>query len=148
MRVAAFFRWILTIAWVQSALAKVFPTQVSQRIVYTQYGPLRGILVTLPNTHLQDVEAYYGLQYASLLSGDLRFMPPTSPMDKWDQPRLAMKFKPVCPQRLPNLAALQNKIPFGRVEHFQRLIPFLEDQAEECLNLNLYVPTGKARWMA
>ncbi|ELT99094.1 hypothetical protein CAPTEDRAFT_145251 [Capitella teleta] len=117
---------------------------MSPRIVQTQYGPLRGVLKTLPNSHLHDVEAYMGLQYASLLNGDLRFMPPTSPMEKWDSVRVAIKFKPVCPQRLPDLVAFERTMPKGRLDHFRRLIPYLEDQAEECLNLNVYVPTGKA----
>ena len=127
----------------QPAQAKVFATQMSSRVVQTQYGPVRDVLITLPNSHLHDVEAYLGLQYASLLDGDLRFMPPTSPMEKWDTVKVAMKFRPVCPQRLPDIEALQKRLPIGRVEHFERLIPFLEDQAEECLNLNVYVPTGK-----
>ena len=135
--------WILTLAWLPRLHGKVTPTRMSSRTVQTEYGPLRGILVTLPNSHLGNVEAYLGLQYASLLKGDLRFMPPTSPMEKWDSPQVAMKFKPVCPQRLPDLAALQHKMPLGRVDHFERLIPFLKDQAEECLYLNVYVPTGE-----
>lgn len=143
MLLSIVLKWTLTLAWIPHVHPKVFATQMSSRIVQTQYGPLRGVLITLPNSHLHDVEAYLGIQYASLLNGDLRFMPPTSPMDKWDDVKVAMKFKPVCPQRLPDLAALQRRIPLGRVDHFERLIPFLEDQAEECLHLNVYVPTGE-----
>lgn len=140
--------WMLVILLLVSMLlnpvhTKVFSTQMSPRIVDTQYGRMRGLLVTLQNDHLHSVDAYLGVQYASLLDGDLRFMPPTSPMERWDTVRVFMKFKPVCPQKLPNLAAMQERMPSGRVDHFERLIPFLEDQAEECLNLNIYVPTGK-----
>lgn len=124
------------------ARAKVFAQQMSSRIVQTQYGRVRGVLSTLPNSHLKPVEAYLGMSYASILGGDLRFMPPTSPMDKWTEIKAAIKFKPVCPQRLPDIKSMQETLPIGRVEHFERLIPFLEDQAEECLNLNVYVPTG------
>jgi len=57
--------------------------------VQTQYGRLRGVLVSIadPTSSGQParrVEVYLGLQYASLLGGRLRFMPPTGPMEKWD----------------------------------------------------------------
>ncbi len=125
---------------IQPIHSKVFATQMSPRVVTTQYGKLRGVLVTLPNRHLPMVEAYLGLQYASVLNGELRFMPPTSPMQTWNGIRVALKFRPVCPQKIPREEELAKKLPMGRVEHFKRLIPFLEHQAEECLNLNIYVP--------
>jgi len=120
--------------------AKVIATQMSQRIVTTQYGRLRGILVTFPERRLPDVEAYLGLEYASLLGGELRFMPPTSPIVHWDGVRAAHKFKPVCPQKLANLDNLELTMPRRRVNHLRRLRPFLERQQEECLSLNVYVP--------
>jgi len=71
-------------------------TQMSPYVVETQYGRLRGVLVALPagvaatgrpsqsRSKTVVVEAFLGLQYASLLGGELRFMPPTSSMEKWD----------------------------------------------------------------
>lgn len=138
--------WDLTLVglsslWVEG---KVFATQMSPRVVTTQYGKLRGVLVTLNNgRHLPHVEAYLGLQYASILGGELRFMPPTSPMETWDGIRVALKFRPVCPQHIPTEQELSAKLPTGRVDHFKRLLPFLERQAEECLNLNVYVPVRR-----
>ncbi len=120
--------------------ARLFTSQMSPRVVSTQYGQIRGVLITLPDTHLPMVEAYLGLQYASILGGELRFMPPTSPMETWDGIRVALKFRPVCPQKKPLEKDLLKTLPVGRVEHFKRIIPFLERQAEECLNLNIYVP--------
>jgi len=101
---------ILLIAEQHACSAKVFPTQMSTRVVETQYGRLRGVLITLPplpfppirpgsegvpvdasssgaagadtSHQARRVEAYYGLQYASVLGGELRFMPPTGPMEK------------------------------------------------------------------
>ena len=131
---------------------KVFASQMSSNIVETQYGKLRGVLVTLPGgagggvggrigqQQPPQVEAYLGLQYASVLGGELRFMPPTSSLEKWDGIRVALKFRPVCPQRVPSEEQLRRRMPNGRVEHFKRLLPFLEKQSEECLNLNIYVP--------
>ena len=122
------------------ARGKLFSTQMSNRVVNTQYGPLRGVLVTLPNHRLPVVEAYLGIQYASILGGELRFMPPTSPMETWDIIRVALKFRPVCPQKIPKEEDLRARYPLGRAEHFIRLLPFIELQNEECLNLNIYVP--------
>jgi len=136
--------------------AKVAATQLSQRVVKTQYGKVRGLLVVLPTpirtsavgtgigatprlVPLQ-VEAYIGLEYASLLGGDLRFMPPTSPVTKWDGVRYAHKFKPVCPQKPLDLTELQKRLPTEKFEHLRRLVPFLEIQHEDCLNLNVYAP--------
>jgi len=127
---------------------KVLATQMSGRVVGTQYGKLRGVLVTLSNRRLPRVEAYLGLQYlglqyASLLGGDLRFMPPTSTAEKWDGIRVALRYRPVCPQSPPppppSSAAARTSPGDDRVE---RLRPFLTRQSEECLNLNVYVPAA------
>jgi len=131
--------------WSSAVETKVFATNLSHRVINTQYGKLRGVLVTLPNRHLSLVEAYLGLQYASVLGGELRFMPPTSPMETWDGTRVALKFRPVCPQRIPEDEELRRRLPLGRAQHFERLKPFLERQSEECLNLNVYVPV-RSKW--
>lgn len=119
---------------------KVFATQMCQRVVETQYGRLRGILVRPSDPTLHEVEAYLGLEYASVLGGELRFMAPTSPLAKWHGIRPALKFKPVCPQRLPDLREIKTRVSAARLERWKKLIPFLERQQEECLNLNVYVP--------
>jgi len=122
--------------------AKVYATQMSARVVDTQFGKLRGVLIALPGSRsdLGPVEAYFGLQYASILGGELRFMPPTSPKEKWDGIRVALKFRPVCPQRLPDLGHMEQRLPLTALNHWKRLMPFLEKQQEDCLNLNIYVP--------
>lgn len=121
------------------------PTQMGPRILETQYGRLRGVLVPSPDPRLSPVEAYLGLQYASLLGGQLRFMPPTGPMEKWDGIRVAVKHRPVCPQRLPDLRELERTEPAAEVERWKNLLPFLESQQEDCLSLNVYVPcSGKS----
>jgi len=127
--------------WVPSDVsAKLFATQMSPTVIETQHGKLRGVLITLTNRQLPQVEAYLSLPYASLLGGELRFMPPTGTMEKWDGVRVALKFRPVCPQRVPTLDELSLTMPRVRVQHFSRVLPFLERQSEECLNLNVYVP--------
>jgi len=120
--------------------AKVFSTQMSRRVVSTRYGRLRGILIDLPEPTLPQVEAYLGLEYASLLGGELRFLPPTSPVTRWDGIRTALKFKPVCPQPLPDLNELTQHAPVAAVDRLRRIVPFLDQQQEDCLYLNVYVP--------
>jgi len=135
---------VAVVAWLGGVVdAKVYATQMSARVVETQFGKLRGVLISLPGGSPSDVgsvEAYFGLQYASVLGGELRFMPPTSPMEKWNGIRVALKFRRVCPQRLPDLDELERRLPLTAVNHWKRLMPFLEKQQEECLNLNVYVP--------
>lgn len=126
--------------FVGMATGRVLATQMSPRVVETQYGRLRGVLVTLSNRNLPQVESYLGIQYASLLGGELRFMPPTSTTEKWDGIRVALKYRPVCPQRLHSVEELEAAMSRSRVEHFLRLYPFLERQQEDCLSLNIYVP--------
>lgn len=53
------------------------------------------------------------------------------------------RFSQVCPQRLPNLAnetAALDRMPRGRLEYLKRLMPHLQNQSEDCLYLNIYVP--------
>jgi len=123
---------------------KVLATQMSARVVQTQYGKLRGVLVTLSNRRLPLVESYLGLQYASLLGGELRFMPPTSTTEKWDGIRVALRYRPVCPQLPPPSQAPDDQTTqtSPRADHIERLRPFLQRQSEECLNLNIYVPAA------
>lgn len=122
------------------AQGRALPSAMSTRVVETQYGRLRGVLFPSPDSRLPQVEAYLGLQYASLLGGQLRFMPPTTPMEKWDGIRVAHRFRAVCPQRLPDLRELERRVPATEVERWKSLIPFLENQQEDCLSLNIYVP--------
>lgn len=141
-----------------------YSERMSPRVVETQYGKLRGVLVTVPSSSVSAssaagggsssgagsqqqqqpglVEVFMGLQYATLLGSDLRFMPPTSTIEKWEGVRVAHKFRPVCPQpAIPEESELRRRrFPLGRIEHLKRLSRYLEDQDEECLNLNVYVP--------
>lgn len=109
--------------------------ELTSRIIRTKYGELSGVIVT-PDRHLEGVEVFRGVPYASPPVGSLRFMPPVSGA-LWHGVKVADKFSPVCPQRLPELS---DKMPKGRVEYLKRLLPYLRNQSEDCLYLNIYAP--------
>ena len=110
-------------------------TELSSRIVRTQYGELTGVIIAL-GRNLESIEVFRGVPYASPPTGNLRFMPPVSSA-RWHGVRVADKFSPVCPQRLPNLT---EKMPKGRLDYLKRLLPYLKNQSEDCLYLNIYAP--------
>jgi len=119
---------------------------MSRRVVATRYGRLRGILVELPEPRLPPVEAYLGVEYASLLGGRLRFMPPTGPMEKWDGVKVAMKHRAVCPQPMPDLS--EPGLTDRELARRKRLATFVDKQHEDCLTLNIYVPARGRRFTA
>lgn len=109
--------------------------ELSSRIVRTKYGELSGVIVTL-DRNLESVEVFRGVPYASPPIGSLRFMPPVSGA-LWGGVKVADKFGPVCSQKLPEI---NDKMPKGRAEYLKRLLPYLKNQNEDCLYLNIYAP--------
>lgn len=113
------------------------------RIVSTKYGDLRGFIATLPNRILPTVDVFLGVPYASPPISALRFMPPVTPAH-WKGLRLADRFSPVCPQRPPDIkneTEALKRMPPGRVEYLKKLLPYLQNQSEDCLYLNIYAPS-------
>lgn len=115
---------------------------LTSRIVRTKYGDVSGVIISLDSRHLEPVEVFRGIPYAMPPTGSLRFMPPVSGA-LWSGVKIADKFSPVCPQRLPDISnetlALK-KMPKGRLEYLKRLLPHLQTQSEDCLYLNIYAP--------
>lgn len=52
--------------------------QLSSRVVHTKYGSVSGVIVNLEGRHLDPVEAFKGIPYASPPVDNLRFMPPVT----------------------------------------------------------------------
>lgn len=122
------------------------------RVVQTRYGKLQGVVRTVdvssagigPATRsLATVDTFLGVPYATPPIGSNRFGPTRTP-SPWDGVRLADALGPVCPQRLPDVsnetAALQ-RMPIGRLVYLKRLLPYLRNQSEDCLYLNIYAPS-------
>ncbi|RWS27886.1 Neuroligin-4: X-linked-like protein [Leptotrombidium deliense] len=105
-----------------------------------------------PQTPLSTVEAFLGVPYASAPTGSLRFMPPVT-LSHWRGTRLANKISAVCPQKLPSVftksgengKASSNQRTDGHNEYFARISPYIENESEDCLYLNIYLPFQKAR---
>ena len=115
----------------------------SYRNVNTKYGPVQGVLQQRTE-RLQPVAMFLGIPFATPPVGNLRFMPPVT-VSPWKEPLLADRFGPVCPQNLPdvsNSSSSLHKISSGRLAHIRRSMPLLQNQSEDCLYLNVYVPAS------
>ena len=115
---------------------------LSARLVKCKQGSVKGVLVVPANRELQPVEAFLGIPYASPPVGALRFMPPVSPLP-WNGVRTMDKYGPACPQTLADISNEREALRFvtrGRLQYLRRLLPYLRNQSEDCLYLNIYAP--------
>lgn len=116
---------------------------MSTRIIQTRYGKLQGMILPMENQrHLKPVEVFLGIPYATPPVRSNRFSPTRTP-SPWDGVRIADTPGPVCPQKLPDISnetAALERMPKGRVEYLKRLLPYLKNQSEDCLYLNIYTP--------
>lgn len=131
--------WWLLVAFVFGGVSAAL---TSSRVVRTKYGDVSGVIVTPDNRRLDAVEVFRGVPYASPPVGSLRFMPPVTG-SLWSGVKVADRFGPVCPQRLPNVSdetAVLKTITRGRMQYLRRLLPYLQNQSEDCLYLNVYAP--------
>uniref|UniRef100_A0A6A7GA10 Neuroligin-4, Y-linked-like n=1 Tax=Hirondellea gigas TaxID=1518452 RepID=A0A6A7GA10_9CRUS len=110
----------------------------SPRVVETRQGKLRGIIRPLANKNLRPVEVFLGVPYATPPTGTNRFSPTRAP-SPWDGEREARQYGPVCPQLLPDLTS--PRPPKNRLLLARKLANHLTNQAEDCLYLNVYVPS-------
>uniref|UniRef100_A0A4W6DT82 Neuroligin 3a n=1 Tax=Lates calcarifer TaxID=8187 RepID=A0A4W6DT82_LATCA len=107
--------------------------------VNTQYGKLRGVRVPLPSEILGPVDQYLGVPYAASPVGEKRFMPPEPP-SSWSGIKNATHFAPVCPQNIHN-AVPEIMMPIWFTFNLDIVTTYIQDQHEDCLYLNIYVPT-------
>lgn len=131
--------------WMGLASICVVAVQAQQHpVVTTNYGKLRGVKVTLPNEILGPVEQYLGIPYALAPTGERRFQPPEPPMS-WPGIRNATQFAPVCPQFLEDRFLLNDMLPVWFTANLDTVVNYVQEQSEDCLYLNIYVPTEDGR---
>ncbi|XP_067247474.1 neuroligin-3a [Chanodichthys erythropterus] len=123
------FCWCMTLVWGQG----YYPT------VNTQYGKLRGARVPLPSEILGPVDQYLGVPYAAPPVAEKRFLPPEPP-SSWSGIKNATHFAPVCPQNIHN-AVPEIMMPIWFTFNLDIVATYIQDQNEDCLYLNIYVPT-------
>lgn len=108
-------------------------------IVSTSYGKIRGIRRELSNEILAPVEQYLGVPYATAPIGERRFQPPEAP-GSWQEIRNATQFAPVCPQNVHGVLP-EIMLPVWFTDNLDAAATYVQNQSEDCLYLNIYVPT-------
>ncbi|NWH33333.1 NLGNX protein, partial [Chloropsis hardwickii] len=114
-------------------------------VVTTNYGKIRGLRTPLPNEILGPVEQYLGVPYASPPTGERRFQPPEPP-SSWTGVRNATQFAAVCPQYLDERSLLNDMLPVWFTANLDTVVTYVQDQNEDCLYLNIYVPTEDGKY--
>ncbi|XP_048460724.1 neuroligin-1 [Rhincodon typus] len=133
-----FFLWILGFAW-KGNLVLCQKLDDTYPIVNTNYGRLRGIKKELSNEILGPVIQYLGVPYAASPTGDRRFQPPEPP-SSWSEIRNATHFAPVCPQNIHGMLP-DVMLPVWFTANLEVIASYVQEQNEDCLFLNIYVPT-------
>lgn len=127
----------------QSQPQRPKPPKLSARIVQTRYGRIQGLIMPMDqHRFLKPLEVFLGVPYATPPIRSNRFSPTRTP-SPWDGVRVSDHMGPVCPQKLPDISnetAALERMPRGRLEYLKRLLPYLRNQSEDCLYLNIYAP--------
>lgn len=108
-------------------------------VVATNYGKLRGVRKELNNEILGPVVQYLGVPFATPPVGERRFQPPEAPAS-WQHVRNATHFAPVCPQNIHGMLP-EVMLPVWFLSNLDDVATYIQDQSEDCLYLNIYVPT-------
>ncbi|XP_077059172.1 neuroligin-1 isoform X3 [Siphateles boraxobius] len=109
-------------------------------VVTMTYGKLRGFKKELNNEILGPVIQFLGVPYAAPPTGERRFQPPEPPIS-WSDIRNATQFAPVCPQTLLEGRLPDVMLPVWFTNSIEVVSSYVQDQSEDCLFLNIYVPT-------
>ncbi|KAK9519960.1 hypothetical protein VZT92_022651 [Zoarces viviparus] len=109
-------------------------------VVTTAYGKLRGVKKELNNEILGPVVQFLGVPYAAPPTGERRFQPPEPPAS-WPEIRNATHFAPVCPQSIVEGRLPDVMLPVWFTNSIDVVSTYVQDQSEDCLYINIYVPT-------
>ncbi|XP_053315611.1 neuroligin-1-like [Spea bombifrons] len=109
-------------------------------IVSTTYGKVRGVKKELNNEILGPVIQFLGVPYAASPVGERRFQPPEPPT-AWGDIKNTTQFAPVCPQNIVGGRLPEVMLPVWFTNNLDVVSSYVQDQSEDCLYLNIYVPT-------
>uniref|UniRef100_A0AAY4E2Z7 Carboxylesterase type B domain-containing protein n=1 Tax=Denticeps clupeoides TaxID=299321 RepID=A0AAY4E2Z7_9TELE len=134
-----FLLWILGFTF-QALLVATQKLDETDPVVTTTYGKLRGFKKELNNEILGPVIQFLGVPYAAPPTGERRFQPPEPPIP-WPDVRNATQFGPVCPQNIQEGRLPDVMLPVWFTNGMEIVSSYVQDQSEDCLLLNIYVPT-------
>ncbi|XP_071668674.1 neuroligin-1 isoform X8 [Patagioenas fasciata] len=109
-------------------------------VVTTNFGKIRGIKKELNNEILGPVIQFLGVPYAAPPTGERRFQPPEPP-SPWSEIKNTTQFAPVCPQNIIEGRLPEVMLPVWFTNNLDVVSTYVQDQNEDCLYLNIYVPT-------
>lgn len=126
----------------QASPASVLAQKLDENdpVVTITYGKLRGLKKELNNEILGPVVQFLGVPYAAPPTGERRFQPPEPPAP-WPETRNATHFAPVCPQSIVEGRLPDVMLPVWFTNSIDVVSTYVQDQSEDCLYLNIYVPT-------
>ncbi|KAF3691347.1 Neuroligin-1 Precursor [Channa argus] len=132
----------LGLLMLQVSPATVFAQKLDENdpVVTITYGKLRGVKKELNNEILGPVVQFLGVPYAAPPTGERRFQPPEAPAS-WPEIRNATHFAPVCPQTIVEGRLPDVMLPVWFTNSIEVVSTYVQDQSEDCLYLNIYVPT-------
>lgn len=116
-------------------------------LVTTNFGKIRGVKKELNNEILGPVIQFLGVPYAAPPTGEHRFQPPEPP-SPWSDVRNATQFAPVCPQNIIDGRLPEVMLPVWFTNNLDVVSSYVQDQSEDCLYLNIYVPTEDGELIA
>lgn len=131
-------------------LAPVIIRHMTTEIPLKQ-GRVRGLLIEFPATgsrKMTPTEAFYGLSYATLRAGQLRFQRPANSHERWRETKFLNESKSPCSQRRLNLSnadEVSYMYPQGRREHISNVGLYTALTTEDCLTLALYKPYWRGK---
>ncbi|XP_062411968.1 neuroligin-1 [Sardina pilchardus] len=131
--------WVLGFA-LQALLVAAQKLDETDPLVTTAYGRVRGFKKELNNEILGPVIQFLGVPYAAPPTGERRFQPPEPPIP-WSDIRNATQFGPVCPQNILEGRLPDVMLPVWFTNSLEVVSSYVQDQSEDCLFLNIYVPT-------
>lgn len=137
--------WVSSLIWLgllllQAAAVSAQKLDENDPVVTTTNGKLRGIKKELNNEILGPVVQFLGVPYAAPPVGERRFQPPEPPAS-WPEIRNATHFAPVCPQSIVEGRLPDVMLPVWFTNSIDVVSTYVQDQSEDCLYLNIYVPT-------